>query len=232
MFLLRARVQELAQLPVGQMESEPPSPRIAAAAEWQLPAEWSLVNQSHGNRHLMLLDPVKHAEELAHLKSHWQATSGVGSILSVHRIQNPALHRRYEEAKQRLQQSGEQHETEVIAYHGTYANNPALIYDSPTGFAISKGHCAEGRGASCKRRHKASSGQSSQRRLSALFSPLASYLWTAIHAPYSSNGYQHTVCWQRIGGTEPFACCSADSCSSVFLGAGGQRASALRRLHL
>ncbi len=108
------------------------------------PLHWESIDPSHGNRHLLLLDPVKHAEELAHIKSHWQTTSGVGSILSVHRIQNPALHRRYAEAKQQMQQSGEEHQAEVIAYHGTSQNSPSLIYDSPTGFDISKGQSRPG----------------------------------------------------------------------------------------
>ncbi len=137
-------MQELHQLPVGLLVSEPPSPPIAAVVEWQPPQHWSLVDPAHGNRHLMLLDSVKHSQELAEIKAHWQSTGGHGIILSVHRIQNPALHRRYEEAKQRLQQSGKKHQTDVVAYHGTLVNNPALIYDSPTGFDISKGHCAEG----------------------------------------------------------------------------------------
>ncbi len=137
-------MRELHQLPVGLLESEAPSPPIAAVVEWQPPAEWSLVNAAHGNRHLLLLDRVNHAQELAEIQAHWQSTGGYGVILSVHRIQNPSLHRRYDETKQRLQQSGKKHQSDVVAYHGTLANNPALIYDSPTGFDISKGYCAEG----------------------------------------------------------------------------------------
>ncbi len=112
----------------------------AAAA----PAHWESINPAHGNRHLLMLNPVKHANELAEVKRHWKKTQGVGSILSVHRIQNAALHRRYEEAKQQLQQSGKKHQADIIAYHGTSQKRPALIYDSPTGFDISKGMARPG----------------------------------------------------------------------------------------
>ncbi len=115
-----------------------------AAATATAAARCETVNPAFGNRHLLLLNGSKHRKELNELKEHWKATGGAGVIKSVHRIQNPALHRRYEEAKQELQQSGKKHQADVIAYHGTLVNNPALIYDSPTGFDISKGHCAEG----------------------------------------------------------------------------------------
>ncbi len=117
------------------------------AAEWQPPAHWQPVDRTHGNRHLLLLDSVKHAKELQEIESHWQQTRGAGTILSVYRIQNPSLHRRYEEAKQQLQQSGEGHKADVIAYHGTRWNNPELIYDSPTGFDINKGRARSGSAA-------------------------------------------------------------------------------------
>ncbi len=95
---------------------------------------WTVVDPSHGNRHLLLLNGSKHRKELNELKEHWKATGGAGVIKSVHRIQNPALHRRYEEAKQELKQSGKKHQADIIAYHGTRSNNPAWIYDSPNGF--------------------------------------------------------------------------------------------------
>jgi hypothetical protein len=47
----------------------------------------------------------------------------------VHRIQNGALHLRFEEARRKTPTV-----TEQVAYHGTRLNVPAGIYDSPTGF--------------------------------------------------------------------------------------------------
>ncbi len=187
-------MHELAQLPVGLIESEPPSPPIAAAAEWQPPQHWSLVDPAHGNRHLMLLDHVKHSRELAEIKAHWQSTGGYGVILSVHRIQNPALHQRYEEAKQRLQQSGEQHQADATAYHGTRLNDPALIYDSPTGFDVSKGTALAGSVSCCAGEAVCCQLQSSSRAvLSLCHCLLIRYLWTAVRAHTSCGGYQHGV---------------------------------------
>ncbi len=115
-----------------QLQQQQQQQAVTAAAEGSI--------TSHTLHHctLHLLDPLRHAKNLA------AVTAQADIVLSVHRIENASLQRRYDEAKQRLQQSGEQHQTDVIAYHGTGRNNPALIYDSPTGFDISKGHCAKG----------------------------------------------------------------------------------------
>lgn len=108
------------------------------------PSRWESVDPSHGNRHLLLLDAVKHAAELEGVKAHWNDTQGRGTIVSVHRVQNPSLHQRYAEVKQNLIKDGVQHQSEVIAYHGTRSNDPALIYDSKTGFDVSRGMARPG----------------------------------------------------------------------------------------
>ncbi len=101
-------------------------------------AEGSITSHALQYCTLHLLDPLRHATELSAVVTHWRATNGVGSILTVHRIENPSLLRRYEEAR-RVPFWSKQHQTDVTAYHGTRAIDPVLIYDSPTGFDISKG---------------------------------------------------------------------------------------------
>ena len=116
----------------------------AAAAAASESAHWEPIDPAHGNRHLLLLTEQKHADELAEVKQHYASTGGIGRILSVHRIQNPQLLQRYEQARQQLQRAGSSTKGDIIAYHGTRVNDPALIYDSATGFDISQGVYAPG----------------------------------------------------------------------------------------
>jgi hypothetical protein len=110
-----------------------------AITDPSLPRHWELVNPTYGNKHLVLLTKAKHADELAEVAKHWQQTRGQGIIVSVHRIQNPALHHRFEGMRKNTPGLAEQ-----VAYHGTRTNAPALIYDSPTGFDMSRGMSAPG----------------------------------------------------------------------------------------
>jgi hypothetical protein len=57
----------------------------------------------------------------------------------VHRIQSNALHHRFEGMRRNTPGLSEQ-----VAYHGTRTNVPALIYDSPTGFDMSRGTARPG----------------------------------------------------------------------------------------
>ena len=136
------------------------------------------------------------------MEKHWQQTKGQGTIVSVHRIQNPALHRRFvAEAKRHgggwFSSSGLK---EMVAYHGTRANAPALIYDSPTGFDMS---CGVARYGSVRPELNGSRGRNEMQmsycafvsdadKLLCLFL-LCSYLWFAQHASYSSASFSHYV---------------------------------------
>jgi hypothetical protein len=110
------------------------SEQAAAAAALEDPAHWEPVDPTHGNKHLMHLAKGKHDAELGEVEQHWQQTFGHGSIVSVHRIQNSGLHHRFERMRQNTPSM-----TEQVAYHGTRTNVPALIYDCPTGFDMSRG---------------------------------------------------------------------------------------------
>jgi hypothetical protein len=122
----------------------------AVAAGLKDPAHWEPVDPTHGNKHLLLLTKEKHSAELAEVEQHWQQTNGQGRVVAVHRIQNSALHHRFEGARQSTPGV-----TERLAYHGTRLNVPALIYDSPTGFDMSRGMAQPGsvtipRGLQCE----------------------------------------------------------------------------------
>jgi hypothetical protein len=110
-----------------------------AATDPPLPSHWEPIDPAHGDKHLLQLTKEKHSAELAEVEQHWQQTDGDGTIVRVHRIQNPALHRRFEGT--RRQTPGL---VDTIAYHGTRLNAPALIYDSPTGFSVPRGSYAPG----------------------------------------------------------------------------------------
>jgi hypothetical protein len=109
------------------------------AAALKDPAHWEAVDTKHGNKHLVRLTKGKHGAELGEVEQHWQNTQGHGTIVSVHRIQNSALHQRFEGARLDTPSL-----TEQVAYHGTLANVPAGIYDSPTGFNMRCGVYAPG----------------------------------------------------------------------------------------
>jgi hypothetical protein len=118
----------------------------AKAAALVDPAHWQPVAVKAGHsRHLLLLSEAdEHTAELAEVKQHWKDTGGFGRVVSVHRIQNSALHRRFEETKYTLEQQRRGQKDilkpveEMVAYHGTRSNVPAFIYDSPTGFDVSR----------------------------------------------------------------------------------------------
>ena len=110
-----------------------------ALADLSLPRHWEPVNPAHDNKHLVLLTKEKHAAELAEVEQHWQQTQGYGCIVSVHRIQNSALHQRFEGMRKSTPSL-----TEQVAYHGTRLNVPAGIYDSPTGFNMICGTARSG----------------------------------------------------------------------------------------
>jgi hypothetical protein len=119
--------------------SAPAALPTPATAEPPLSRHWEPVDTAHGNKHLLLLTKEKHAAELAELEKHWQQTHGSGCIVSVHRIQNSALHHRFEGMQKNTPSL-----TKRVAYHGTRTNVPTLIYDSPTGFDMSRGASAPG----------------------------------------------------------------------------------------
>jgi hypothetical protein len=104
-----------------------------------LPRHWEPVDPAHGNKHLVLLTTAKHADELTQVEQHWKQTNGQGNIVSVHRIQNSALHHRFETARSQTLNL-----TEQLAYHGTSTNAPVLIYNSPTGFDMRRGAAQPG----------------------------------------------------------------------------------------
>jgi hypothetical protein len=132
--------QQKAQAAAAAAAAKAAAAKAAAAAAHKDPAHWEAVNGAHGNKHLVQLTEEKHAAELAAVKRHWKKTKGVGTVVSVHRIQNSALHRRFAKARQCTQLSL----PEKIAYHGTRSNVPAKIYDSPTGFNMRRGVHAPG----------------------------------------------------------------------------------------
>ena len=87
----------------------------------------------------MLLDPANkphHADELAAVKRNFTATGGVGTIRSVHRVQNAHLHGKYETTRAALEQSPWDRfaPVERVVYHGTGLNPPHLIHDGTKGF--------------------------------------------------------------------------------------------------
>jgi len=111
-------------------------PALAASAvvDPSLPRHWEPMDTTHGNKHLVHLTKEKHPAELAEVEQHWQLTNGNGHIVSVHRIQNSALHRRFAKARQCTPGV-----TEQLTYHGTRSNVPSSIYASRTGFDMSRG---------------------------------------------------------------------------------------------
>ena len=111
---------------------------------WAPPAHWDIIDPANENKTLVLLDSIKHSAELSAIQSHWKMGAGP-HIVSVHRIQNISLQQRYDQAKMKLQRDHIPPENmDIIAYHGTSFNDPALIYNSPTGFDISKGTARAG----------------------------------------------------------------------------------------
>jgi hypothetical protein len=119
--------------------SEPTALVAPAVGEPPLPQHWETVDTTHGNKHLLLLTKQKHLDELTEVEKHWEQTDGQGRIVAVHRIQNSALHHRFEGMRKNTPSL-----TEQAAHHGTRANVPALIYDSPTGFDMSRGMSTPG----------------------------------------------------------------------------------------
>lgn len=102
-----------------------------------LPPHWEPIDPAHGNTSLVLLDPASkphHANELAEVKRNFTATGGIGTIRSVHRIQNAHLHGKYEAAKARLKLSGSPLREDVVVYHGTRSHAPELIHSGSKGF--------------------------------------------------------------------------------------------------
>jgi len=129
----RARIKQLKE------KAEAAEAAAAATVGPKDPALWEAVDTTHENKHLLLLTKEKHSAELAELEQHWQNTQGQGTIVSVHRIQNSALHHRFEGMQKNTPSL-----TKRVAYHGTRTNVPALIYDSLTGFDMSRGAYAPG----------------------------------------------------------------------------------------
>jgi hypothetical protein len=148
----RARIQRRIKRSCVKAKQEREIAAAALVARLDDPGHWQPVAAKPGHsRHLLLLTETdKHASELAEVKQHWKDTGGFGRVVSVHRIQNSALHRRFEEKKIALEQQRRGQKDiikpveETVAYHGTRSNVPALIYDSPTGFEVSRGESAEG----------------------------------------------------------------------------------------
>lgn len=105
------------------------------------PAHWDPVDPSHGNKTLVLLSKAnpKHASELTQVQQSWTGTAGIGSIVTVHRVQNLALWRAYEAKKAELQKSGSLIKSDMVVYHGTRANAPELIHAGSVGFDPSLG---------------------------------------------------------------------------------------------
>ena len=105
-----------------------------------LPSHWEPIDPAQGNSTLVLLDPANkphHADELAEVKRNFTATGGIGTIRSVHRVQNAHLHKKYEAAKAKMQQSAPSAAAlfvEHVVYHGTRLTSPHLIHDGTTGF--------------------------------------------------------------------------------------------------
>lgn len=118
-------------------------PPLLLSSPLQLPAgcppHWEL-DHTGTLPMLVLLDGQKHAAELAEVTASWRHTGGLGSIVSVHRVQNPALLQRFVQHKQQL---GWSHR-ELQVWHGTRTNDPALIYATPTGFDMSRGDARAG----------------------------------------------------------------------------------------
>ena len=93
---------------------------------------------------LLSKDNAKHAAEIAAVEQGWTSTAGVGKILSIHRVQNLHLHKRYEAKKAELQKAGHLVHSDLRVYHGTRANSPALIHSGTTGFDPSLGKARPG----------------------------------------------------------------------------------------
>jgi hypothetical protein len=129
----RARIKQLKE------KAEAAEAVAAATAGPKDPAHWESVDTKHGNKHLLQLTKEKRSAELGEVEQHWQNTQGQGTIVSVHRIQNSALHHRFEGMRQTTPGL-----TEQVAYHGTRTNVPALIYDSLTGFDMRRGMAQPG----------------------------------------------------------------------------------------
>ncbi len=109
-----------------------------------LPSARNPIDTANGNKVFVLLDKVKHAKELSDVEEHWSNTSGDGTIVAVHRVQNEAQYRRFRKKATELCKSDEQAQLNIIVYHGTGANKPSLICESDSGFDPSKGEAVPG----------------------------------------------------------------------------------------
>ena len=111
------------------------------------PAHWDPIDPAHGNTSLVLLskDNAKHAAEIAAVEQGWTSTAGLGTIVSIHRVQNLHLHKQFEAKKAALKKAGRlSRSDDVRVYHGTQGNAPSLIHSSKVGFDPSLGRARPG----------------------------------------------------------------------------------------
>jgi hypothetical protein len=83
----------------------------AYLATHQLPSHWNPIDPAHGNTSLVLLTEKEHATELAQVKQHYSSTGGVGTLLSVHRVQNMLQWKRFEKKKLELTRTSWRNQT-------------------------------------------------------------------------------------------------------------------------
>lgn len=98
------------------------------------PAHWDPIDAASGSSVLVLLskDDPKHTAELQQVHASWNSTGGMGTLVSVYRVQNLSQHLRYESFKQANLHTHK----EISVYHGCGRSGavPATILEGSTGF--------------------------------------------------------------------------------------------------
>jgi hypothetical protein len=78
------------------------------------------------------------------VEQQWKETDGLGKIVTIHRVQNLHLHKKYEAKKAALLAAGQLVQAGVITYHGSRNNAPSLIHSGAVRFDPSLGRASPG----------------------------------------------------------------------------------------
>jgi hypothetical protein len=97
----------------------------------QTPLEWA---PQADRENLKLIDLARDGEEWRTIDRRFKSTLGAANILSIIRIQNKWLWKKYTLEKELLNRKNKGRINEKELFHGTRANDPKLIYNGQQGF--------------------------------------------------------------------------------------------------
>ena len=97
----------------------------------QTPSEWT---PQADRENLKLIDLARDGEEWKTIDRRFKSTLGAANILSIIRIQNKWLWKKYTLEKELLNRKNKGRINEKELFHGTRANDPKLIYNGQQGF--------------------------------------------------------------------------------------------------